>query len=343
MTPVRRVLLAILAGIALLGTTSPRARAEEPKLFFTIGTASVDGLYSSVGQAVCRLLIRLAGEKPGVARTETLRCYTQPTGGSEDNVNRLATGQVDFAVVQSDVANAAYHGSSPDTVRPLAKLRAVFSLQAEPFQLVVGKDSNINSFADLRGKRVNIGSPGSGERVMMDALMERYHLKASDFAKVSESPASRQAAALCEGTIDAFVFVAGIPDGGVARATDECGAHLVPVQDRPALALAAEVPGVELVKIPKRTYTTTSSDVPTVGVIATLVTTADEDPDMVYLLTKTVMENLNEIRGFSPALAGLKEAAMISDGITIPLHPGAIRYYQERGWLKGKPAVSSSN
>lgn len=336
----RRVLLAALAAVAFLGTASPRAGADDqPKSFFVLGTGSVDGLYYPVGQAICRLFARLSLEQDPSDKTPMIRCSAQPTGGSVDNVNQLAKGRLDFAIVQSDVAIAAFKGKADDQIPDLNKLRAVFSLHSEPFQLVVAKSSGISRFTDLRGKRVNIGAPGSGQRELMEALMHAYHLSPSDFASVSELPPGQQAAqALCKGDIDAFAVAIGAPDGNVARATDECGARLVPVQDAPALALAKEVPGYERVTIPEGMYATTTKDVPTIGVVAIFVTTADEDPQLVYQVTKTVMENLNEIRGFSPALGELKPETMIHKGIEIPLHPGAERYFKERGWLSGSAA-----
>ena len=338
MTYFRRVLLAALAGVALLGASAAPAGADEQRTFFTIGTGAVDGVYYPTGQAICRLLARLARDTQSPGRPQTVRCSAQPTGGSVDNINQLAANRFDFAIVQSDVAHAAFAAKADDRLSDIGNLRAVFSLNAEPFHLVAGKDSGIRTFADLRGKRVNIGGPGSGQREMMEALMERYRLTVADFASASELPPGAQTQALCKGTIDAFVYVVGVPDARVARATDECSAYLVPVQDEPARALAKEVPGYALATIPRRMYTTTATDVQTIGVVAALVTTADEDADLVYTLTRTVMENLNEIRGFHPALAGLKAETMSKYGITIPLHPGALRYFKERGWVTGTAA-----
>ncbi|NJO55029.1 MAG: TAXI family TRAP transporter solute-binding subunit [Rhodospirillales bacterium] len=223
--------------------------------------------------------------------------------------------------------------TSPERVRGLDDLRAVFSLHAEPFHLVVGKDSNIKSFGDLRGKRVNIGSVGSGHREIMEALMPRYGISINDFERATELPPGRQVAALCDGKIDAFVYAVGIPATGIARATDSCGARLVPVQGAPARQIVADVPGYANVVIPESTYATTATDVPTIGVVATLVTSADTSEETVYVLARTIMEHVNELRGFHPALATLKPEMMISNGIAIPLHPGAEKYYRERGWL----------
>lgn len=340
MKPFRRVLFAALAAVVLLGANGAHAGAvDQPKSFFVLGTGYVDGLYYPVGQAICRLFARLSLEsQPGDAKP-AIRCSAQPSGGSIDNINHLAKDRFDFAIVQSDVVIAAFNGKDGDQIPNLEKLRAFFSLHSEPFQLVVSKSSGISNFADLRGKRVNIGAPGSGHRELMESLMRYYHLSPADFAKVSELPPGQQAAqALCNGEIDAFAVVVGAPDGNVARATDDCGARLIPVQDAPAVALAKEIPGYERVTIPRGMYVTTTTDIPTIGVIATLVTTADEDPELVYQVTKTVMENLNEIRGFNPALGNLKPETMIRKGIDIPLHPGAERYYKERGWLSNNTA-----
>ena len=336
MTKLRRVLSAALMGIALF-MAFPLA-ADQPKTFFTIGTGTVDGLYYPVGQAICRLLTRLAGQAPVADRDRMVRCSAQPSGGSVQNINQLAIQRIDFGIAQSDVAHAAFAGEANDSIPDMPNLRAVFSLHAEPFHLVAGRDSGIRSFADLRGKRVNIGPVESGQRAMMEALMMHYGLALTDLASATEMPPGGQAYALCRGDLDAFVLVIGAPDATIARATDECGAYLVPVKDAPALALVKEVPGYALATIPRRTYATTTTDVPTIGVVANLVTTAEMDDGLVYTLTRTVIENINEIRGFNPALAGLKPETMSKYGITIPLHPGALRYYKERGWINGSGA-----
>lgn len=338
MTYLRRVLLATLAGIALLGAFVAPAGADEPKIFFTIGTGSVDGVYYPVGQAICRMLTRLAIDSAATNKP-MVRCSAQPTGGSIDNINQLAAHRFDFAVIQSDVAAAAFSAAPNDGVIDMSNLRAVFSLNAEPFHLVSAKNSGIHKFADLRGKRVNIGAPGSGQREMMEALMKRYGITAANFATTTELPPGAQTQALCDGSIDAFVYVVGAPDTGIARATDECGAYLVPVQDPPARALVKDVPGYALATIPKGMYTTATTNIPTVGVVATLVTTADMDEDLVYAITRTVMENLNEIRSFHPALAALNAETMSHYGIAIPLHPGALRYFKERGWAASTAAA----
>ncbi len=169
----------------------------------------------------------------------------------------------------------------------------------------------------------------------MEALLSFHGLRREDLALATEMAPGRVASALCAGDIDAFGVVVGGPAVAVAQATDECGARLVPLAGEAVTAVAAAVPGTTPVVIRKGTFATTAGDVPSVGVVSLLATSADEDDDEVYALTRTVMEHLNEIRGYHPALAGLKPERMVRDGILLPLHPGALRYFRERGWLAG--------
>ena len=343
-----RAASAVLAAIvvARLVTGAPAAADDEQvpagaplsqpgvNRFFTLGAVSGDSVGEMAGNAVCRLLMRLSGETMA-SRAETLRCSVAPTGGANETLNQLARGRLAFAIVPAALAAVAHDGRDPAAVRPFDDLRAVLSLGAEPLHLVVGRESGITSFADLRGRRVNIGSPRSAERELMEALLALHGVGREDLAQATEMAPGRVAAALCAGEIDAFGIVVGGPAVAVAQATDECGARLVPLSGEAVTAVVAAVPGTTPVVIRKGTFATTADDVASVGVVFLLATSAAEDDDDVYALTRTIMEHLNEIRGYHPALADLKPERMVRDGILVPLHPGALRYFRERGWLAG--------
>jgi TRAP transporter TAXI family solute receptor len=302
--------------------------------YFALGATSGDSVGEMAGSAICRLLMRLAGES-ALSRAESRRCSLDLTGGAGETLNQLAARRVAFAIVPAALAAAAREGDAPTQVRPFADVRAVFSLGDEPLHLVVARDSGIASVADLRGRRVNIGTPHSVERELMEALLAFYQLRREDLAQATEMAPGRVASALCAGDLDAAGLVVGGPAVAVARATDECGARLLPIPGEAVAAVAAAIPGTTPTVIRKGTFATTNEPVASVGVVPLLATSAAEDEDDVYALTRTVMEHLNEIRGYHPALADLAPERMVRDGILVPLHPGAQRYFRERGWLAG--------
>lgn len=307
------------------------AQTEDKRVFITIGTGGPTGVYFAAGNAICRLIHKEAAEGREEGRPHGMRCAAPATDGSKENIEQVAEGELDFGIAQSDLQYHAYKGDKPEAIRAVPALRSVFSIHAEPFQLIVGGDSQIASFADLKGKRVNIGNPGSGQRGTMEVLMKAYGMSARDLQTASELTSSEQANALCAGEIDAFGYSVGVPNAGVAVATDGCGARIIPLDGTVEKALVAASPFFTFATIPAGTYSTTEKDVTTFGVVATLITSADTDERIVYELTRAVMENIDDFRKLHPAFAKLEPKRMAKDGLTAPLHPGALRYYNERG------------
>jgi TRAP transporter TAXI family solute receptor len=206
-----------LRGVAPLATAAlvaallapPSALAQQK--FVTIGTGGVTGVYYAVGGAMCRL-VNKDRAKHGI------RCSVESTGGSVYNVNTIKAGELDFGLAQSDVQYQAYKGEG-GFKEPYGDLRAVFSVHPEPFTLVARPDANITSFADLKGKRVNVGNPGSGTRSAMDELLNAEHMKVSDFALASELKADEHGPALCDNKIDAFFYGVGHPSANIQDPT----------------------------------------------------------------------------------------------------------------------------
>ena len=313
-------LAAIAAAIAL-----PLPAAAQQK-FVTIGTGGVTGVYYAVGGAICRLVNK--------DRAKTgLRCSVESTGGSVYNVNAVKAGELDFGMAQSDVQYQAYNGAG--SFKEADKdLRAVFSVHPEPFTLVARKEANVNKFTDLKGKRVNIGNPGSGTRSAMDELLAAEGMKTSDFALASELKADEHGPALCDNKIDAFFYGVGHPSANIQDPTTTCGAKLVPLVDPAVDALVAKHPYLAKVTIPGGLYANNPQPTPTYGVLATMVTSAKVPADTVYVITKAVFENLDEFKKLHPAFAHLDAKNMIKDGLSAPIHEGALRYYREKGWVK---------
>lgn len=185
--------IAIAAFAATLALGAGAAVAQDKK-FISIGTGGVTGVYYPVGGAICRLVNQ-------GRRDHGIRCSAESTGGSVENVNFIKAGDLDFGVAQSDVQYNAVHGTAQFKSGAVDTLRAVFSLHPEPFTVVARKESGVKKFEDLKGKRVNIGNPGSGQRALMDLLMEKYGWKQSDFKVASELKPAEQGAALCDNNI----------------------------------------------------------------------------------------------------------------------------------------------
>jgi len=311
----------MVAGLAFGGA----AQAEE---FITIGTGGVTGVYYPTGGAICRLVNK--GRKE-----HGIRCSVESTGGSIYNINTIREGELEFGVAQSDWQFHAYHGTSKFADKgPFEKLRAVFSVHPEPFTVVARADAGIKTFEDLKGKRVNIGNPGSGQRGTMEVLMAAMGWTTDDFAQATELKAAEQSAALCDNQIDAMVYTVGHPSGSIKEATTSCDAVLVSVEGPAVDKLVSENPYYSYAVIPGGMYRGNPNDVKTFGVRATLVTSADVSEEAVYTVVKAVFDNFEDFKKLHPAFAHLKPEEMISAGLSAPLHPGAEKYYRERGWLK---------
>jgi TRAP transporter TAXI family solute receptor len=311
-----------LAGAMALASVGANAQER----FITIGTGGQTGVYFVVGQSICRLVNRGTAE-------HNLRCTAPSTGGSIANINAIAAGDMDMGVAQSDWQYHAYNGTSEFEGKQVEKLRSVFSVHGEPFTVVARADAGIASFEDLRGKRVNVGNPGSGQFATMEVVLDALGWTMADFALASELKPAEQAAALGDNKVDAIVYTVGHPNGSIQEATSTVDAILVPVTGEAIDKLIADNDYYAKATIPGGMYAGTDNDVETFGVKATFVTSADVPDDVVYEVVKAVFDNFERFKGLHPAFANLKEEEMIKDGLSAPLHPGAIKYYQERGWM----------
>ena len=322
---------AIVLAAAGLGLAQP-SEAANHRVFIAIGTGGPTGVYFVAGNAICRMLHKEAAEGRKSGRKHGIRCSAPSTNGSTYNIAQIKAGELDFGVAQSDWQYHAYNGTSKK-VTNFPKLRAVFSVHPEAYHLVVRKNSGIKSWKDLKGKRFNVGNPGSGQRQTTELLMQQYNTPRSYFSLTTELTSTEHSTALCDGKIDAFGYVVGIPNSGVAVATDGCLAKIVTLDTGIERKLIAERPYYARAVVPQGTYKSTTSDVVTFGVMATFVTSADVADSTVYEVARAVMENIKDFRRLHPAFANLKPAGMIKDGLSAPLHPGAAKFYREKGWL----------
>ena len=324
---------ALLIFVASLSFTGVAKSAE----FFTIGTGGPTGVSFLTGNAICKMLHTSAiakehGRKKGIDKA--YRCTAPSTGGSNYNIGQIAAGEFQFGVAQSDWQYHAVNGSSKWEGKQYSDLRAVFSVHNEPFQIWARKKAKVKDFAGLKGKVVNIGNAGSGQRGTMEVLMNAKGVNNSFFKSTTELTSSEQVKALCDGKIDAFGYSVGFPNGAMENAAS-CGAKALPIN-----LTGPEVQGLidgaayyAKAVIPKGTYTGQKKDVTTFGVKATVVTSANVSDELVYLVVKAVMENFDDFKKQHPAFASLKKEDMIAAGLSAPLHPGAIKYYKEAGLM----------
>jgi uncharacterized protein len=324
----RQALKPAALAAAVLFATLAAAPAVAQQKFITIGTGGVTGVYYAAGGAICRL-VNKDRAKHGI------RCSVESTGGSVFNINTIKAGELDLGFAQSDVQYNAGKGlGNFKDAGAYGELRAVFSVHPEPFTVLARKEANIKTFADFKGKRFNVGNPGSGTRASLEELIAAMGWKLGDFGLASELKADEHGAALCDGKIDGFFYGVGHPSANIQDPTTSCGAKLVSITGPAVDKLIAEKPYYAKATIAGGLYPANPEATQTYGVLATVVTSAKAPAESVYQVVKAVFDNFDEFKKLHPALANLKPESMVSDGLSVPLHEGALRYYKEKGWVK---------
>jgi TRAP transporter TAXI family solute receptor len=318
----------LLAALSLGFVMAFSSAAVSETTFVTIGTGGVTGVYYPTGGAIARLVNK--GKKE-----HGIRASVESTGGSTYNLNAIASGELEMGVAQSDWQYHAWNGTSKFQDKgPNKDLRAVFSVHPEPFTVVARADSGIKNFQDLKGKRVNIGNPGSGQRGTMEVVMEKMGWTKDDFKLASELKSAEQSKALCDNKIDAIVFTVGHPSGSIKEATTSCDSVIVNVEGPEIDALVSENDYYRTATIPAGMYRGNDMDAKTFGVGATFVSSAKVPENVIYVVVKSVFENFEDFKKLHPAFAVLKKEEMVKDGLSAPLHDGAAKYYKEAGLIK---------
>jgi len=257
-----------------------------------------------------------------------------PTGGSVFNINAVLSGDLDFGVAQSDRQYQAYNGLAEWAESgPQKDLRAVFSIHPESITLIASVESGIMTVADLAGKRVNIGNPGSGQLQNSRDVLAVFGLSESDI--IAEQVGAVEAPSLLQdGRIDAFFYTVGHPNGNITEATSgRVQVRIVPIEGPEVDALLDEFSYYAASRIPTTPYSSAANDtrfVNSVGVKATFVTSANVDDDIVYAIAKEVFDNFETFQSLHPAYQVLTKEDMLT-GLSAPIHPGALRYYREAG------------
>jgi len=313
----------VTAGAFGLGGADKAAAQQQ---FVTIGTGGVTGVYYPAGGAICRLVNKDRKE-------HGIRCSAESTGGSIYNINTIRAGELEFGVAQSDWQYHAYHGTSEfKDAGPFEDLRAVFSVHPEPVTVIARADASVGNITDLKGKRLNIGNAGSGTRGTWEVLEAALGWSRSDLKLAAEMKSAETGQALCDDKIDAYFWLVGHPSALTQESLATCESNLVNVTGPEVDKLVAANPFYRNATIPAGMYGE-NPEINTFGVAATFVSSAAVPDEVVYTVVKAVFDNFDQFKALHPSFANLTEAEMIKEGLSAPLHDGAVKYYKERGWM----------
>ena len=331
-SPVSRILrvshkVATTAAWLVLTLALPACTVVQYRPNVAIGSGTPGGVYFALGDSICRMFNLDLPQR-------SLRCTAYPSRGAVTNVDSLLEGRIDIGIVSSDVLADVRSGEGPFASRgPASTLRALFTGQTEAFTIVARRDLQIRAATELRGKRVNLGSPGSAERISMQRVMAALGFTPADFAAALELPLARQHDAFCANALDAIVYMVRHPNGRIDDAVRTCRGVLVDVKGPRIDALLSRHPEYSPAVIAGSTYPSNPGAVTTLGVRTAIVTTMSLSDTVAYEITRAVFENIDDFRRLHPDFATLQPREMVPVDAGVPLHPGAARYYRARGWL----------
>lgn len=328
---------AIAAGAVVSAMMATASFAQDIK-FFSIGTGGTAYTYYPVGGVIANAISKPPGSREcgqgGSCGVDGLIASAVSSRGSVDNVNAIISGLRNSGFAQSDVAYWAYTGTGTmEGKEPAKELRTIAALFEEHIHLVALADSGINSVADLKGKRVSLDEPGSGTYVDANLIMEANGLSVSDVnAEALKGAAASEA--LRNGKIDAFFVVAGYPTGSLVELASAAKIKLVPIDGAGAKALTDKYGFFASSDIPADTYEGVGATT-TVAVGAQWFTSAKEDEELIYNITKALWnDESRKLLDVGHAKGKTITPATALNGIGVPLHAGAERFYKEAGLIK---------
>jgi TRAP transporter TAXI family solute receptor len=328
----------LLAAAALGAPAVAQDKTSQPNLrFFRIGTSASDGSYFPIGGLIAGMISSPPGarscDQGGSCGVPGLIAVAQSTQGSVENVELIGKGQLESGLSQANVARDAYEGRDRFARAPVKKLRAIAGLYREEVQIVVRADSGIHTVAQLRGKRVGVGSEGSGTLIDAGLILDAYGVRqnAVQFRTLKPGEASD---ALKSRRIDAFFLVAGAPNGVIAELAQSTRLRLLPISAQKFAALHRAHSSFGLATLPAGTYQGVA-ETQALSIAAIWVTSAEIEPDLIYGITKALWnENAHKMLENGGTDARQIALATALDGVDIPLHPGAERFYREIGLIK---------
>ncbi len=311
-----------LASAALVAAlTIPAFSAE----FITIGTGSVTGTYYPTGGAICRLVNKYKKETK-------IRCSVESTGGSEYNINTIKNGELDFGVAQSDVVYNMSKGLKKYEGKAVDKLRSVMAIYPELFTLVTRKEAGIKGIIDIKGKKINVGNPGSGHASTADTLFPYLGISKDDLSFAGVLKAGESPDALRDNKVDGYFYMVGHPTANIKDASNSVDIAITPIVGPAVDKMIKDNPYFAKADVPAGIYKGVDKPVPTFGVKAVLVTSTDVSDKAVYTLVKAILENFEDFKKLHPAYSNITKKSLL-DGLSAPLHEGAKKYYKEAGLL----------
>ncbi len=314
----------LIVVLALSALTLQPPVAHSAKKFVTIASGWVTGVYFPLAGA----LSRIAHEK-----LQDVKITVESSGASVANAKLIGSGDADLAILQNDIAFYAFNGTKPMFEKAISNIRGLTALYPEHVQIQALKKSNIHSVADLKGKRVAVGPLGSGTEQNAMQILEAYGLKFDDLGKVERLTASESSDYLKDGRIDAAFYTVGVGASAIVDTAMMTETVIVPIEKDKAEALAKKYPFYSADKVPGGLYKGVDKEVPTVAVLAVLVVRAEMDNDMVYRITKAMFDNIDQIEKAHAKGKEVKlEKALV--GMPIPVHPGAEKFFAEKGVKK---------
>ncbi len=316
---IKRIFITFAVALTLL-INAPVAKAAQDILF---GGASITGVYYQVALQISSLMNRNQGDN--------YNYVGRPTGGSVFNINAIERGAFDFGVAQSDRNYQAFNGEADWEGKPVEDLRSVFSMHPETVMLVTRKDSGIEKVEDIKGKRINIGNPGSGQRHNAEDVLRIYGIDQNRDIRAEGLQQHEASRALVDHKIDAFFYTVGNPSAAIEEPATSVNIRMIPLNHDGIKQLVEDNPYYIMTSIPAGTYRGVDYDVETYAVTATVITNKNVAEDVVYDMTKTVFENLDQLKASHAAFRNLNPEEMLQ-GLSAPFHPGAEKYYKEKGW-----------
>ena len=315
----KKALLIVAACFIVAGFASAVAAADIKMVLATGGTA---GTYYPFGGAMAKIW---NSKIPGMNVT------AQATGASVENVRLVNRKEAELAIVQSDTIDFAFNAKEAFKEK-LTKMAVLAVLYPEVIQVVVRGDSKIDSFDDLKGMKIGVGAPGSGTEANFRQLSDGYGIKKED-VKAQYLSFSESAEQFKDKHIDAFIVTAGIPNAAIMDIGTQHSVRIINIADNKAAAITKKYPFLSSFTIPANTYKNQTSPVKTVAVNAVLIASTDVKADVAYSIVKSLFEGQNDL---AAAHAKGKELNLktASTGVSIPFHPGAVKYYKEKGLMK---------
>jgi len=292
--------------------------------FVSIASGWVVGVYFPLAGAISRI----AHEK-----LPDIKITVESSGASVANAKLIASGDADLAILQNDIAFYALQGTKPMFDKTVPNILGVASLYPEHVQIQARKDAKIASVRDLKGKRVSVGPLGSGTEQNAIQILEAYGMKLDDLGKVERLTATESSDYIKDNRVDAAFYTVGVGAPGLTDTALMTECVIVSVEGPQVEALIKKYPYYAKDKVPAGVYKGTDKEVPTVSVLAILVAKSELEEDIVYRITKAIFENISRIETAHAKGKEVKlEKALV--GMPIPLHPGAAKFYKEKGMVK---------